>query len=318
MTVSIGANRARVRGAARRGWAGAALTALCLGGCAGAGMPDLLEQAPVVTPASPVGVSLELLPPPTRKVDVAVYNFPDLTGKNEPNDNVAVFSRAVTQGGLGFVLDSLQRAGDGRWFTAVARGNLNDLLQERQLIRQTRIEFDKDAARPLPPIRFAGLLLEGGIIGFDSNTMTGGAGANLLGIGGDTSYRQDQVTVAMRIVSVQSGEVLNSVTTTKTIYSIGLKGNAYRFYAVDRLLQAEAGITRNEPTQMAVRQAIDLAVYATVMDGVRKHVWAFADPVRGRKMLDEYLAHDRSEPAETAALEPAVPVSAVPQAKPRG
>ncbi len=108
---------------------------------------------------------------------------------------------------------------------------LANLLQERQLIRATRQEFEGGEAKPLPPIRFAGLIVEGGIIGYDANTVTGGAGANLLGVGGDTKYRRDEVTVAMRIVSVQSGEVLNSVTVTKTIYSVALNANAYRYVA---------------------------------------------------------------------------------------
>src|SRR6202008_1703199 len=111
-----------------------------------------------LTPASPTGLELENLPIPRRKLDIAVYQFPDLTGKNEPNDNVAVFSRAVTQGGSGFVVDALQRAGRGHWFTVDERGGLNDLLQERQLVRATRAEFEADAARPLPPMRFAWLL----------------------------------------------------------------------------------------------------------------------------------------------------------------
>ncbi len=286
----------------------AALLTTMLGGCAG-GNQELLEQAPQVTPASASGVNLELLPGPRRKIDIAVYSFPDLTGKNEPNDNVAVFSRAVTQGGLGFVADSLQRAGSGKWFTVIDRGNLNDLLQERQLIRATRIEFEKEAAKPLPPIRFAGVILEGGIIGFDSNTVTGGAGANFLGIGANASYRQDVVTVAIRVVSVQSGEVLNSVTTTKTIYSFGLNANVYKFVAIDKLLQAEAGFTRNEPTQLAVRQAIDLAVYATIMEGVRKHLWNFDDPVKGAKLLADYLERDKGEPDSTLKVPPAIPVS---------
>ncbi len=174
----------------------------------------LLEEAPLLTPASSTALELENLPAGRQKLDIAVYQFPDLTGKNEPNDNVAVFSRAVTQGGSGFVVDALQRAGHGRWFTVDERAGLNDLLQERQLVRATRTEFEADNARPLPPMRFADLLLEGGILGFDGNVTTGGAGANYLAIGGDVQYRQDSVTVGMRIVSVQTGEILTSVTTT--------------------------------------------------------------------------------------------------------
>jgi curli production assembly/transport component CsgG len=262
---------------------------------------DLLEQPPILTPASPIAQDLENLPRPKRKLDIAVYQFPDLTGKNEPNDNVAVFSRAVTQGGAHFVVDALQRAGQGRWFTVDERGSLNDLLQERQLVKATRNDFEGDNARPLPPIRFAGLLVEGGIIAFDGNVMTGGAGANYLNIGGNVNYRRDTVTVAMRVVSVQTGEILTSVTTTKTVYSIGVQANVYQFVSVNKLLQAEAGITKTEPTQLAVRQAIDLAVYATVMQGAQKRLWSFAGP-EGRTLLDEYLARDAVTPIPLEAL----------------
>lgn len=262
---------------------------------------ELLEEAPILTPASPTGLDLENLLPPKRKLDVAVYQFPDLTGKNEPNDNVAVFSRAVTQGGSGFVVDALQRAGHGRWFTVDERGGLSDLIQERQLVRATRTEFEGDNARPLPPIRFAGLLLEGGIIGFDGNVITGGAGANFLNIGGDVQYRQDTVTVAMRIVSVQSGEILTSITTTKTVYSIALRANVYKFVSIDKLLQAEAGVTRTEPTQLAVRQAIDLAVYATVMQGAQKGIWNFADQKSGHTLLQSYLSRESVTPSPLPA-----------------
>jgi len=275
--------------------------AVALAGCAvQPGTRELLEEAPVLTPASPTGLDLENLLAGSQKLDVAVYQFPDLTGKNEPNDNIAVFSRAVTQGGSGFVVDALQRAGHGRWFTVDERGGLNDLIQERQLVRATRAEFEADNARPLPPIRFAGLLLEGGVLGFDGNVTTGGVGANFLGIGGDVQYRQDSVTVGMRIVSVQTGEILTSVATTKTVYSVALRTNVYKFVSADQLLQAESGITRTEPTQLAVRQAIDLAVYATIMQGAQKGVWRFADQKRGRELLEKYQAQQTVAPVSVA------------------
>ncbi len=267
---------------------------MLLAGCAQPSVtPDLLEQAPVVTPPSPTGVNLETLPPPARRIDIAVYQFPDLTGKNEPNDNIAEYSRAVTQGGSGLIVDALKRAGGGRWFTVVERTGLNNLLQERQLIRATRQEYDKDHARPLPPIHFAGLLIEGGILTYDANTMTGGIGANFLGIGVNTQYRRDVVTVGVRVVSVQSGEVLTSVTTTKTVYSAGVTGSVYKYVSIDQILQAEGGLTRNEPTQLAVRQAIELAVYATVMEGARIGLWHFADPSLGKTLTQQYIERDK-------------------------
>jgi curli production assembly/transport component CsgG len=261
------------------------------------GEREPLEQPPTVTAASPTGLNLEALPPPARKIDIAVYNFPDLTGQNKPNDNIAEYSRAVTQGGTAFVIDALRRAGSGSWFSVVERSGLNNLLQERQLIRATRQEFEGDNAKPLPPIRFAGLILEGGILAYDANTVTGGAGARYLGIGGDVKYRRDVVTVGARIVSVQSGEVLSSVTTTKTIYSVGVSASTYRYVSLNKLLELEAGFTRNEPTQFAVREAIELAVYSTVMEGARRGLWKFKDSTIGKRLIDEYIARDGASPA---------------------
>ncbi len=252
------------------------LLGLALAGCElAAGSRGPLGAPPQITPPSPTGISLEALPPPKRPIDVALASFPDLTGQNKPSDNFAEFSRAVTQGGSAFVIDALNRAGGGKWFNVIERGSLQTLLQERQLIRATRQEFEGAKAKPLPPLRFAGLLLEGGILAYDANTITGGVGARFLGIGGDTKYRRDMVTVALRVISVQSGQVLLSVTTTKTIFSVGLNSSLYRFVALDRIAEAEGGITHNEPTQLAVREAIELAIYSLIMEGAEKNLWSF-------------------------------------------
>jgi curli production assembly/transport component CsgG len=208
---------------------------------------------------------------------------------------------ACAPGTREFVVDALRRAGNGGWFTVVERTGLAALLQERQLITATRKEVDGDNAKPLPPLHFAGLLIEGGIIEFDANTVTGGVGANYLGIGGNASYQQDTVSVGMRVVSVQSGQVLTSVTTTKTVYSVGVDGNEYKYTSLNKLLQIEAGFTRNEPTQLAVRQAIDLAVYATVIEGARKKLWRFADPKAEAVLIDKYLREDKYEPEAPAS-----------------
>jgi curli production assembly/transport component CsgG len=277
--------------------------ALGLGGCVPVGGREPLNEAPTVTETSPTGLDLALLPPPLKAVDLAVYSFPDLTGQNKPSDNFAEFSRAVTQGGAAFLVDALRRTGGGRWFRVVERGSLANILQERQLIRATRQEFDQDNAKPLPPIRFAGLLVEGGILAYDANFVTGGIGARYLGIGGDIRYRRDVVTVGMRIVSVQTGEVLTSVTTTKTIYSIGLATNTFRYVAVNKLFEFDAGVTRNEPTQFAVRESIELAVYSTLMEGVRKGLWKFRDQDVGQRLLQQYIERDKPLPAVSASVE---------------
>jgi len=142
------------------------LFALTAGGCAITGTSkDLVTPPATLVPATKTGLVLDSLPPPRQKLDVAVYNFPDLTGQNKSNDNFAEFSRAVTQGGSSILTDVLVKAGGGAWFDVAERADLQSLLQERQIIQNTRTALMGKNAQSLPPLRFAGVLLDGGVIG---------------------------------------------------------------------------------------------------------------------------------------------------------
>lgn len=234
---------------------------------------------------------LEAIPPPQRPVAIAVYDFTDQTGQFKPTENTQTLSRAITQGAASILVKALQDAGDRSWFTIVERENLKNLLNEREIIREMRSRYlgEKDVnPQALPALLFAGVLLEGGIIGYDTNTVTGGAGAAFLGIGGHTDYRQDTVTVYLRAVSVRTGEVLTTVTASKTIASKAIDGNAFKFVAFKKLLEAEAGVTTNEPEQVALQQAIEKAVYGLVMEGTELKLWSFADPKAGYPLVYRY------------------------------
>jgi curli production assembly/transport component CsgG len=87
------------------------------------------------------GLTLETLPAPQRAIDVGVYAFPDLTGQNEPNENYAELSRAVTQGGADILVDVLASAGQGRWFNVIERTRVDSLLRERAIIEQTQAAY---------------------------------------------------------------------------------------------------------------------------------------------------------------------------------
>ena len=231
------------------------------------------------------------LPGPTRPIAVAVYGFVDQTGQYKPSETGQTLSRAVTQGGGSILVKALQDAGNRQWFTIVERESLRNLLNERQIIREMRERYlGEQGVNPqaLPALLFAGVLLEGGIVGYDTNTVTGGAGAAFLGIGGRTEYRQDTVTVYLRAVSVRTGEVLTTVTASKTIASQSIGANAFRYVGFKELLQAEAGYTTNEPDQVALQQAIEKAVYALVLEGVELKLWEFADPAAGSPLLLDY------------------------------
>ncbi len=284
------------------------------------------------TPGAVTEVNLKLrdLPPPQHPVAVAVYGYGDQTGQMKPTvtgATVANMSRAVTQGATSILLKALQDAGNGRWFTVIERERLDNLLKERRIIADMRTRYlGEQVVNPqaLPPLLFAGVLIDGGIIGYDSNTKTGGAGANYFGIGGDTNYSEDTVTVYLRGTSVKTGQVLLSVTASKKILSYGIDANFYRYVTFNRLLQAELGFTRNEPGSLAVEQAIEQAVLQFIVEGSARGLWAFSDKAFQNGIIEEYELSYLSAPAGGAnpgtALavpgQPAAPALAQPAAAP--
>ena len=219
---------------------------------------------------------LEEVSSPVQRVPIAVYSFIDMTGQRKPGDGVALISTAVTQGAHVWLLQSLKRAGGGEWFMVIERIGLDNLLKERQIIRQTRqTHGDKDKLKPL---LFAGVLIEGGIVGYDSNTATGGIGARLLGIGPSTEYREDRVSVGIRLVSVSTGEILLAVSSEKTILSTRMSATVFRFLDMGtKLLEIEAGYTENESVTYAVRKAIDKVIIDMIEEGTKKGLWKFKE-----------------------------------------
>jgi curli production assembly/transport component CsgG len=125
----------------------------------------------------------------------------------------------------------------------------------------------------------AGIMIEGGIIGYDTNIRSGGNGARFLGIGGSQQYRVDEVVISMRIVSVNSGEVLLTNAVSKTIYSTQHNVGVLRFVdAGTKALELENGAALNEPTTYAVRVAIEQAVYDMIVEGEKKGLWRYKKP----------------------------------------
>lgn len=223
-----------------------------------------------------------VLPPEGGPVAVAVYGFRDLTGQRKSQPLIASLSSAVTQGAENYLIKALQDVGDARWFTVLERVGLENLIKERQMIRQMREQYQGKDAKALPPMMFAGIIMEGGIVGYDSNTLTGGAGVRIFGIGASTSYQSDTVTVTLRTVSVATGEILTTVTVTKTVLSYMDKLTVLRFVddgtqygAGANALEGELGGSINESINRAIDVAVQAAVVNTINEGARKGHWAF-------------------------------------------
>jgi curli production assembly/transport component CsgG len=212
-----------------------------------------------------------------KPMTIGVYSFQDKTGQRKPADNVANLSSAVTQGSESWVIDALLEVGEGTWFEVVERVGMDNLVKERQLIRSTRDNYEQNPAQ-LAPMKFAGIILEGGIVGYDSNIRTGGLGAKYFGVGTSAEYREDSVTVAMRLVSVSTGRVLLSVASEKNIASYRSGVDAFKFLDLGtKILEVETGYSVNEPTNYAVRAAIESAVIELIYEGVRKDLWKFKE-----------------------------------------
>ena len=254
---------------------------LFISGCASIGSQQpgcasffVCPEGPKIVPSA--AHQLLNLPSPNTKAVIAVYSFPDLTGQRKSKDNIASFSTAVTQGGVHILIQALRDAGKGNWFAVVERSGLDSLSRERQLIINTRNTYAGEGESVLKPLLYAGLILEGGIIGYDTNLRTGGNGARALGVGAKNQYREDKVTVVLRAVLVQTGEVLLNVTATKTILSTGVGADLFRFYELGtQLVEVESGSTENEAVNHAVRTAIEAAVYGLIVEGIEKEVWDF-------------------------------------------
>lgn len=275
------------------------ISVLLLAGCAMTQKSGLVEYKPEVAP-NKMQKEFDTLPPPNgRKVTVAVYSFQDKTGQRKPTPGIASLSTAVTQGAEVFLIKALQDVGQGQWFEVVERANIDNLVKERTIIKQMREAYEGREARPLMPLAFAGIIMEGGIIGYDTGTESGGAAYRFLGVGPSTQYSKDTVTVSLRAISVNTGRVLAAITVTKIVYStadsvavlkyidnknIGSQifGNADNINTLTAsMFEAETGLTINEPGTLAVKATVESAVVELIKEGEKKGVWDYRKDTNG-------------------------------------
>ncbi|RLJ21852.1 curli production assembly/transport protein CsgG [bacterium endosymbiont of Escarpia laminata] len=233
------------------------------------------ESETTLTPRASTYRDLTNLPQPKGRIVASVYNFKDQSGQYRPSP-ASSFSTAVTQGATAMLVSVLSDSG---WFIPLEREGLQDLLTERKIIRAAlkKNNTPKNNDEQLPSLLAANVLLEGGIIAYDSNIRTGGLGARYFGLGVSGQYRLDQVTVNLRAVDIRTGQVLSSVMTSKTILSQEVQSGLFRFIEYKRLLELEGGMTTNEPAQLCVLSAIESAVIHLISDGLKKNLWQLRD-----------------------------------------
>lgn len=278
--------------------------------CAVPMKPVQVDNAAQLTPATPSTHDLLKLPPPKGKIVVAVYGFRDQTGQYKPSPDSS-FSTSVTQGAASMLVKALKESG---WFTPVERESLQELLTERRIVRALDgSQPENSAPINIPALLPASVLIDGGIISYESNVRTGGAGARFLGVGLSTQYRVDQVTIGLRSVDIRTGRILQTVSTTKTIFSYEIRPSVFKFVNYKDLLEIEAGLTRNEPAQLCVKEAIEAAVLHLTVRGVKDKNWLLQNesdwnsPIIQNYLRDETtyaLSADQINATATANSEP--------------
>ena len=271
------------------------ILATVLTGCAHVEMELLKEEPVALKPRESLIAKMpELDGPP---IAIAVYGFQDKTGQMKASDKLALFSKAVTQGAEVFLISSLQDSKN--WFKVVERVGLDNLIKERQLIRNQREVYEGKDAKPLKPMTVAGVMIEGGIVGYDSNIKSGGNGARFLGIGASQQYRVDEVVISLRLISVNTGEVLLTNAVSKTVYSTQHNVGVLRFVdAGTKALELENGAALNEPTTYAVRIAIEQAVYEMIVNGEKRGLWRFKRPVSEVKQENNNVPQSKVQGSE--------------------
>jgi len=219
---------------------------------------------------------LKNLPPAKSKPTIAIYpnSFKDLTGQRRSNSTFALFSTAVTQAPEAFLIRAFKHTANGEFFRVVERVGLDDLVKERQLIRTTRQEFEED--NKMKPLLFAGILVQGGVVSYEANLKSGGIGARYLGIGNSKSYREDTVTISLRLVSVSTGEVLTETLVSKSIISTSISQDIFRFIEEStELVEIEGGVAENESVSIALQKAIETGVLNIINIGIERGYWEY-------------------------------------------
>jgi len=255
------------------------LLAIFISSCAVLNHNEDLALTQDIKPSSVLDLQseeLKNLPPATVMPTVAIYpnSFKDLTGQRRSNSSFALFSTAITQAPEAFLIRAFKHTANGKFFRVVERVGLDDLTKERQLIRSTRKEFKED--NKMKPLLFAGLLVQGGVISYEANLRSGGAGARYLGIGNSKQYREDTVTISLRLVSVSTGEVLMETLVSKSIISTSVSQDVFRFIETGtELVEIEGGVAENESVSIALQKAIETGVLNIINIGIERGYWKY-------------------------------------------
>ena len=101
-------------------------------------------------------------------------------------------------------------------------------------------------------------------------------GARYLGIGNSKQYREDTITISLRLVSVSTGEVLIENLVSKSVLSTSISQDIFRFIeAGTELVEIEGGVAENESVSIALQKAVETGVFNIVNIGIERGYWEY-------------------------------------------
>jgi curli production assembly/transport component CsgG len=250
---------------------GGLLLSIVLSGCSDLNSEPIADAR--LESESILAQNTDLEVPISPRIIVGVYQFTDQTGQRAVLDRqTSEMSSAIPQGLSSMLVQELLTSGDGKWFRVVERETITAILNERQVVVAA---LGPDVEEPLQSLLLPGILITGGAVSYDRKVSQRFAGVGFASINGQNEIYSDKVTVVLRAVSVQTGEVLESVYVSKEVLSQMNSINVLKIVN-NSTLAIEAGMVSNEPVSVAVRTAISAAVRELFIRGLARGWWEVA------------------------------------------
>ena len=264
------------------------LIALLPFGCAANMGERYTKDRPITNVTVTTKSELTILPKPAQKVPVSVWQILDETGQFRRSAGGGTeLSHAVTQGAHHMLIKALNDSG---WFDVVERQGWPQLIQEIRIKEELRKRGVTTVKEDFTHLIVPQYMISGAITEFDDHPVSFGGGFGLRGGSASARASVSSVAVDLRITDVETGEVTDAVSIFKRIISHQTDFGIFRFIRFNWLLELEFGYTLNEPTDLAVREALEKAVVHLVVKGVKEGLPGFK-PAKDEdiKFFKEYM-----------------------------
>jgi curli biogenesis system outer membrane secretion channel CsgG len=205
-------------------------------------------------------------------IRVALGAFDDKTGQYK-DSTVLRYSSAVTKGGADLLSHLLYRALGPRILVERDPRNLGIIRQEYDMTykydNEGRLIGLVQQGGPVGGLSGAKYLVTGAVIYYIVDPSSGGGGLNVQGIGFNVKFGSARVAVELRLVDMASSEVVWSTIQESGVDGWQVGADMFRFVSSNGssyLVQAEAGMAAQLPTDYALQMSLEESVARMVLE----------------------------------------------------